>query len=304
MRILKLCSGNRGLSPFVKEQAESLQAEGLVVDIFQVRGQGIGGYLKNFAPFKKQLKKGDYDVVHAHYGLCGLLANLQRKVPVVTTFHGSDTHYPSTRRLSKVAARLSKFNITTNKHQFNLLGLKKDTALIPCGVDTELFVTMDKNECRKSMGLAVDAKIVLFGSSFDRKVKNASLALEAIGKLEGVDLLELKGYGREEVVKLINAADIVLVTSLKETGPLIIKEALACNTNIISTDVGDVKTVLGEVYESFITKYDALELSQKIEWMLNQKSRPDYRHLVLPFDLKLTAKKIQSVYTKLNENTN
>lgn len=304
MRILKLCSGNRGLSPFVKEQAESLQAEGLVVDIFQVKGRGVAGYLNNFTPFMRQLQKGGYDMVHAHYGLSGLLANLQRKVPVVTTFHGSDTHYPPIRMLSKLTARLSKFNIITNQCQFKLLGLKKDTALIPCGVDTELFVPMEKDKCRKAMGLSLDRKIVLFGSSFDRKVKNSPLAQEAILKLEGVDLLELKGYNREEVVMLINAVDIVLITSLKETGPLVIKEALACNTAVISTDVGDVKTVLGEKYKKFLINPNASELAQKLQWLLNQKDCPDYRDLVMGYDLKLIAKKIKSVYNKVNENFN
>ena len=303
MKVLKVCSGNNGLSPFVKEQALSLRKEGLIVDIYQIKGNGVLGYLKNFGAYKKMLNAKDYDIVHAHYGLSGLLANLQRKIPVVTTFHGSDTHYPFIRKLSIVTTWLSKFSIITNDRQFELLKLRKNTELIPCGVDTGLFVEMDKMDCRKSIGLAEDAKIVLFGSSFERKVKNVELAKTAIEKLNNVQLVELKGYDRKEVAQLINASDIVLVTSFNETGPLIIKEALACNTPVISTDVGDVKSILGSEYQHLITSYDSNELAKKINELMDQK-RPSYREMVLPYDLKLTAKKIKSVYNKLYEDTN
>lgn len=54
-----------------------------------LQGKGINGYFKNLSAQKK-IKEFHPDIIHAHYGLSGLFANLQRKVPVVTTYHGSD----------------------------------------------------------------------------------------------------------------------------------------------------------------------------------------------------------------------
>ena len=60
---------------------------------------------------RKKIKNFSPDIVHAHFGISGLVANLQRKVPVVITFHGSDAYLPKVRLLSKIAAGLSGFNI-------------------------------------------------------------------------------------------------------------------------------------------------------------------------------------------------
>ena len=49
MRILIIASGNSSqLSPFVKEQAESLIEKGLSIDFFLIKGKGLFGYLKNY----------------------------------------------------------------------------------------------------------------------------------------------------------------------------------------------------------------------------------------------------------------
>ena len=39
----------------------------------------------------------------------------------------------------------------------------------------------------------------------------------------------------------MNACDVALLTSIHEGSPQFIKEALACNRPIVSTDVGDVR---------------------------------------------------------------
>ena len=56
MNILICASGNSGrVSPFVLEQADSLMKLGIKVDLFLIKGRGIGGYLKNYFPLIKQL---------------------------------------------------------------------------------------------------------------------------------------------------------------------------------------------------------------------------------------------------------
>ena len=87
MRVLIIASGNSPkISPFVEEQVNSLKELGLVIDYFLIRGKGILGYLKNYFLLIKTLKNNNcYDIIHAHYGLSGLLATMQTLVPVVIT---------------------------------------------------------------------------------------------------------------------------------------------------------------------------------------------------------------------------
>ena len=86
MKILILCSKNSGrIAPFITDQVEALQKAGVVCEYFTVEGKGVKGYLRNFIPMMRKIREFQPDIIHAHYGLSGLLANLQRKVPVVTT---------------------------------------------------------------------------------------------------------------------------------------------------------------------------------------------------------------------------
>lgn len=80
------------MSPFIIEQADEMDKLGINVIYFGIKGKGVFGYLKNYFKLYKTVLHENVDIVHAHYGLSGLLAILQRKVPVVITFHGSDIY--------------------------------------------------------------------------------------------------------------------------------------------------------------------------------------------------------------------
>ena len=91
MRILVVASYNKGYyAPFIIEQAKAIEDKGHKVVFFGIQGKGFLGYMFNYFKLKKVIKTFSPQIIHAHYGLSGLLANLQRKIPVVTTFHGSD----------------------------------------------------------------------------------------------------------------------------------------------------------------------------------------------------------------------
>ena len=116
MRILIIASGNSShISPFVKEQAESLIKQGLSVDFFLIKGKGLFGYLKNYFLLMKKIRNKEYDLIHAHYGLSGLLATMQLSVPVVITFHGSDVNMKKNYIFSRIASRLSTANIFVHR---------------------------------------------------------------------------------------------------------------------------------------------------------------------------------------------
>ncbi len=111
MKILIVASLNKGFyAPFILEQAQALENNGHNILFFGIKGQGVFGYLKNRSRLIRVIQQFDPQIVHAHYGLSGLLANMQRKVPVVTTFHGSDINNKSVLRFSKLAMFFSAYS--------------------------------------------------------------------------------------------------------------------------------------------------------------------------------------------------
>lgn len=303
MKILVVCSKNSGhIAPFIIEQVDALNRAGLVTDYFTVEQRGIRGYLKSRKGLMKTIKTFQPDVIHAHYGLSGLLANLQRKIPVVTTYHGSDINNSKAFRFSKWAIRLSKFNIFVSKKNIDKAGVKRHFALIPCGVNLQLFKPKDKTECRNLLNLDKGRKYVLFSSAFDNQVKNPELAKAATNKLKDVELLELKGYTREQVVVLMNAVDVCLMTSFIEGSPQFIKEAMACNCPIVSVDVGDVKSVIDATEGCFVADSPNIsELADKLKEALafNGKTNGRTRIEKLQLNNEIIAHRLMDIYRQI-----
>jgi len=300
MKVLIVCSKNSGkIAPFILDQAESLEAKGMEIDFFNVSQKGLFGYLKSRRELMQKIGDFQPEIIHAHYGLSGLLANLQRKIPVVTTYHGSDINHPKVLRFSKIAIFLSKFNVFVSQKNIDTVKPKKKYALIPCGVDTELFKPLNKAECREKSGLKNDEKLVLFSSGFDNKVKNPALAKAAVKSLPDVKLLELKGYVRQEVAFLMNAVDAVLMTSFSEGSPQFIKEAMAVNCPIVSVDVGDVQEVVGDTENCFICSHTEKEIAEALRKVFDANKRTLGREKILQLDNRLVAEKIIEIYNKV-----
>lgn len=254
-----------GYAPFVTQQVAALQKQSVECQLFPVKSKGVTGYLKHLKALNNAIRDFHPDVVHAHYGLCGLLANLQRKVPVVTTYHGSDINDKKVLPFSKTAMRLSAWNIFVSQKTIEIAKPKKKYSLVPCGIDLSELQMTDKQEARAKMNLQNDKKYILFAGAFDNTVKNAPLAKEAVALLndENVELLELKGYSHDEVTLMMCAADTFLMTSISEGSPQVIKEALACGCPIVSVDVGDVKERIESVDGCYVSNNrDSKELAE------------------------------------------
>jgi glycosyltransferase involved in cell wall biosynthesis len=284
MRILIVASYNKGrFAPFIVEQVKALEGVGCEMAFFGLQGKGIKGYLKNLSALKRKIREFKPDVVHAHYGLSGLLANLQRGIPVVTTYHGSDINDRKVLPFSKMAIRLSAWNIFVSRKTLNLVHPKRKFTLLPCGIELSDLQLTEKSEARRRMNLAVDKKYILFAGAFDNQVKNVPLAKEAVALLydDQVELMELKGYNREEVTLLMCAADAVLMTSFSEGSPQVIKEALACGCPIVSVDVGDVKERIEGVDGCYVGQTrEAKELAKLLTMALQYESKTEGRERI------------------------
>ena len=305
IRVLIVASSNRGqYAPFVVEQADALRQCGCEVDFYGVVGKGWSGYLNNLAGLKKKIHSFHPDVIHAHYGLSGLLANLQRKVPVVTTYHGSDINDPKAYRFSKTAIRLSAWNIFVSKEILEKAKVVKKCSLLPCGVDVKGIKPVDKKDARKEMNLIQEKKYVLFAGAFDNEVKNAALAQQAVSNLGDAtaELLELKGYSREEVGLLLCAADVLLMTSWAEGSPQVIKEAMAYGCPIVSVDVGDVKERVDGIGGCYVTlSRDPQELAECLRKAFSFKGRTEGYHKIIVdgMDNDVVAKRLVEIYERV-----
>jgi teichuronic acid biosynthesis glycosyltransferase TuaC len=310
MKVTFLCSGTRGiLSPFIKEQMDSLKALGVEISLSQISRKGWLGYFIHIFKLNRTLCRVRPDLIHAHYGLCGLIGNIQNKAPVITTFHGSDINDPKILKWSKFAHRLSSASIFVDSAMLSKMKNHHKSEVIPCGVDLEIFYEISKKSARHQLNLEENCKYVLFSSDFYNPVKNyplARLVCDTVEKKTGIKikLIELKGMSRETVNLHINASDFVLLLSSSEGSPQIIKEAMACNCPIVATNVGDIKFILGNTTGCYISSTNVEELHGRIIMALNfsqeiGKTTGRQRIVELGLDNISIAKRIEKLYSSI-----
>ena len=234
---------------FVKDQVDDLRELGVEVSVHFIDGSvHRRNYFSAAARMQRLVSQGGIDLVHAHYGLTGAVALAQHRVPVVTTFHGSDSsgHVQWQRVVSLLVARRST-PIFVSPHLAERLHIA-DPIVIPTAVDTELFRPLERSEARRALGWPSDSRYALLPGARGNAVKRADLfdaalahARSEIPSLQGVSL---EGLCREEVALVMNAVDVTVMTSDSEGSPLTVRESLACCTPVVSVPVGDVATQL------------------------------------------------------------
>ena len=332
MKILIVGNNKPGhFAPFVEEQARALQMQGCDVVFFGVQGKGIGGYLRCLPALRRAIQQHQPDLIHAHYGLSGLLANLQRRVLVVTTYHGSDINKPNILRFSKIAMRLSAYNIFVSKRNIAIaIRRKGDKAkrrlgkyeLLPCGVNLTDDQLTSRAEARKALGIVDDAKIVLFAGAFNNAVKDPALAQEAIDQCakftnglrvfndlkdlndSALTLVELRGYTRAQVNQLMCAANCLLMTSKTEGSPQVIKEAMACGCPIVSVDVGDVAERVSGVEGCYVVpSREPKDIAQALLKAIAYEGKTNGREKIIEMGLsnEQVAKRLVEIYERLLE---
>lgn len=293
---------NYSVAEFVYEQNQHLAKLNVEVDFFLVKRGGLFGYLNEIKKLKHYLSSVGYkyDIIHAHGGHIGAIANFQRRIPVVTTYHGSDINYFSNRLISISSLLLSNQNIFVSKNLFNKVRWSPKTNIVPCGVDLELFIPLKKEDCRQELRFDFEDKIVLFAGNREIKIKNFELAESAV-KLTGknIRLIELKDFNRNHINLLLNAADLLLLTSISEGSPQIIKEAMACNCPIVATDVGDIKETISGIDGCYISGFNKEEVVNNINLALQFNLRTAGRDAIKSLDNRYIAKQVFEIYTRV-----
>lgn len=323
MKVLFVSSGNSSdfnIAPFIKTQGESLRDIGVDVQYFLVCGKGIFGYLKASIELKNYLKKQFIDIIHAHYGWCGIVALLSRqKQKIVVSFMGDDIVGTVGKNLqyTLIGNVVAWLNIFLARHFYDYVIVKSDDllsrinrnkniAVIPNGVDFNSFYEIYSADIQKKVEFKVGKKCIVFVSNPSRPEKNYELANQAVlrADIPDTELLPIYNIPNHNLVYYYNTAACLVLTSFHEGSPNVIKEAMACNCPIVSTDVGDVSWVFGKTEGCFVASFDPQDFAAKIKLAIDfvkQKGRTKGRERIfeLGLDAKTVAKKILAVYRKV-----
>lgn len=294
--------GNSERYTFVREQGEHLRALGAEIEYFAIVGKGAMGYLRNYKRLKEIIKNYQPDLIHAHFGLCGALCVLQSQVPVVITCHNGETLTKYGNLISSLAVQRAKHTICVAQHIYDKLYLKpRHYTIQPCGIEVSELV--DNELAKQKLGLPTDKYNILFGGSFSNLRKNVALANAALDilKRDDINLIEMKGFSREQVTLLYNACDMLLLPTKSEGSPQVLKEAMAYNCPVVATDVADIAYLLDGVSNSYVTSFAPQDVAEKIALALECGQRTNGRERIekLQLENSQVAKTIYSIYQQV-----
>jgi len=294
---------NQTIGSFVREQIESIHRRGIDDEILFINGrESIFNYIKGLFQVIKKTFKGNYDLIHSHYGLTGLVARCQWKCPLVVSFHGSDINVPWQGFLSKFLAKYTNKSIVVSK-ELNCKLKAKNSIVIPCGVNLTLMKPLPLHFARKKLNLSVDKKYILFPGDPENQIKRYDVFSEVLNILNKNDLaveeLVFESVPHNMISLYYNASDVLVMTSDREGSPVAIKEAMACNLPIVSVDVGDVKEIIGDTEGCYIAKRDPEDIAKKVELVLKRNKRTNGRDKVKHLSLENIASRIIDVYKSI-----
>lgn len=293
-----------------------------------------------------------YDLVHSHYWLSGLAGQVLAgwwKVPHITMLHTSaraknralgsgvetELRSESERELLSTADLIVA---TTKKEERDLVELYDASpakiAIIPCGVDMEMFRPHPKDWARLALGLNA-SRIILYVGRLEPE-KGLDLLLDAVALMkdrDGLTVLILGGgdqdgeekerlgqrcheLGISENVRLhdavehrqmpiyYNAADVCVLPSCYETFGLATLEAMACGIPVIACRVGVMAELAGHegtiVLEERSPEALATILSKTLQdtvFLENMAAR--IRHSVMEMSWKSVSDRLVSEYERL-----
>ncbi len=304
-----------GWGSFVQAQMESLRPLGVEYDVLFMNGrESYGNYGKAIVEMRRRLAAKSYDLIHAHFGLSGLVARFQLRVPVVVSFMGDDVLGRFDRKgrnslvgffyqLSSFAlARCVTAVIVKSAHMKRHLRLAS-ARVIPNGVDLDLFRPMDRAEARRVLGLDDRCKYVLFPydssvarKRFDLLQEAVKLAREQVPELE---ILQVVCVPRERMPLYFNAADVFVLLSYGEGSPNAVKEAMAVNIPVITVDVGDSHDLIGPTEGCYLVSSRADEVAARIVEVCRRGTRTKGREWIARYSEDKIAREVLDVYVSV-----
>ncbi len=260
-----------------------------------------------------------YDLVHSHYWMSGVVAsNLAERwsVPHVAMFHTlgevknrarSGEHEPASRITAERAIATSADRIVVaSNHEKELLAslygaASERIAVVPCGVDLDLFAPMDKEFARRRLGLRSTERIILFVGRIE-PLKGIDILIDAAAQLhedenfavlivggdaraqEQIDALRSQAAAlgvdhhisfvgaveHHELPLYYNAADVCVVPSHYESFGLVAVESMACGTPVVASRVGGLTTTISDGETGYLIPWRCAEpFAERLELLLD-----------------------------------
>jgi len=266
----------------------------------------------------------EYDLIHGHYWLSGVAGLALREswgVPFVQMFHTlgrlknsvaktpaevePEIRLSEEDRIVRLADRVVAANVVERAHLAWYYGASTDRiAVIPCGVDTELFRPMPQVEAKRLLALPPDPLLLYVGRL--QPIKGLETLLEAMTALDGAAQLLIVGgdqdepenghadYLRERVSVLglrervsflgaqpqerlrlfYAAADATVMPSYYESFGMVALEAMACGSPVIASRVGGLTTTVRDGVTGFLVpEGDAGALAERVALLLEDRGR-------------------------------
>ncbi len=319
LRVLFVFSGNHqkvfsenheknDVSPLVVEQGRSFAHANVQVNFFAIKGRFLGGYFSNILSLRKEVNKGQYHIVHAHYVLSAWTAVLSMpRVPIVLSLMGEDAtgrllpngriSLPS-RALTLLTLLIQPFVshiISKSKNIEKYVWRKSISSIVPNGVDISRFTPPD------NLNDDGTKRVLFLGSKSDPN-KNYQLLQSAMNfvRTENVELIAPYPIDFDDVVELMRTMDLLVMCSLSEGSPNVVKEAMACNLKAVLSDVGDVRYLVDGVKGYEIVSNEPVALAMAIDRVLATDGCDGRERLI---ELRLSqsdvASRIRSIYDTL-----
>jgi glycosyltransferase involved in cell wall biosynthesis len=293
--------GERKENPVVDNQIKGLREEGVEIVEYMIGSGGFKTYLKSIIGIRKAIKEYDVNIIHAHYSLSAFVSSFSYSVPVVCSLMGSDV---------LAASRLKRFLISLfTQYIWKLTIVKSEemksyvsgSIVVPNGVDTSIFRETNHVRAKEEVHFDSDRiNIIFVATDIHTPVKNFVLAQESVNALPDNYILHpVSNASPQQLATYYNAADLLLLTSDSEGSPNVIKEALACCCPIVSTDVGDVKAMIGGVKKCQIVSRDPLDISEAIMRIAEIPGRSDGKQKVKAISSVVISQKIKKLYLSL-----
>jgi len=265
----------------------------------------------------------DYDLVHGHYwlsGAAGLTLRERWGVPFVQMFHTlgrlkndatrngverePDLRIAEEARIVGAADRIVAATVVERAHLVSHYGADASRiAVIPCGVDTELFAPGDQAAARAALGLDARPRLLYVGRL--APIKGLETLLDGMARLHaagnraqlcivGGDADEpLDGHEGELRARLSHldlgdavtfvgpqpqerlrtwyvAADATVLPSYYESFGMVALEAMACGSPVIASRVGGLQTTVRDrVTGVLVPEYDPAGLADTLGRVLD-----------------------------------
>lgn len=264
-----------------------------------VRHRSALDYVRFYPRVLRRTLEG-YDLVHANHGLTAPFAVGQPHLPVVVSLWGGEFIGNRFTPLIRAGVKRADAVVVPSEPMVERLpaSVHDRTHVVPFPVDTDAFRPRARAAAREAVDWDTDRQVVLFPYAEARYEKNYALAERVVAGLDAdVELRSVANEPYEAMPNYLNASDALLVTSRWESGPMTVKEALACNLPVVSRPVGFAPAVLDGVRNCHLGATER-ELRRALGDVLAAAGLANGRERVSPYGREEMGERIRAVYER------